>query len=134
MSTLLTRSTRYLSLFSLFIIWLIIKDPYPKLIYFARGHLQYRNLAAITRKAYCNLLYLQMANMNMALLLGDRVWALCPLFTSLDQLWKAPPACGAAAKTECQQLVYFTPLFIADSLDLVPNGGPLLHHSPASFA
>lgn len=39
------------------------------------------------------------------------------------------------AKTDCQQLVYFAPpVFIADSLDLVPSGGPSLHHPPASFA
>lgn len=64
----------------------------------------------------------------------ESVRARCPPFISLGQLWKAPLACGAAAKIECQRLVYFSPLFIADSLDLVPNGGPLLHHSPASFA
>lgn len=53
----------------------------------------------------------------------------------LTERWRRLVLTVRRAKTDCQQLVYFAPpVFIADSLDLVPNGGSSPHHPPASFA
>lgn len=111
----------------------MVKDLHAKLIYFAREFLQYDYLTVVTRQAH-HLLYLRQASMNIELLLGDGVWALSlylppwPTLEGASCMWCGGPNLNVSS------LFTLVSFFIADSLDLVPNGGPLLHHSPASFA